>query len=79
MINSACYLMKKAILTALLLMAVGGSLEVLAIFLPEHSIYHILLVYLGFFSIFASLITIVSTFIAILLPSISKQLEQCQH
>ncbi len=79
MIKSACFLMKKAAASSVSLIVIGSFLVLASYFLNLTNLIPVIFSYLGFISIFVGLLVMLVTLVTIMLPSISKQLEQCQH
>lgn len=79
MIKSACDLMKRAVVLSVMFIA-GGSLFVLmAQLLPLETMVPVIFTYLGLFSMFAGVLVIFVTIMAIMMPKVSRQLDLCQH
>lgn len=64
---------------SVILLAVGVLLEAIAQILNFGSLLPAVVSYLGFFVIFMSILVMLVTIIAIMLPKVRKQLETCQH
>ncbi len=79
MIKSACFLMKKAAASSVSLIAVGTLLVLTSQLINLTTVVPAIFSYAGFISIFVGLLIMLITTIVILLPKISRQLEQCQH
>ncbi|MCP4074973.1 MAG: CD36 family protein [Gammaproteobacteria bacterium] len=79
MIKSACFLMKKAAASSVFLIVAGTLLVLISQFINLTTVVPAIFSYVGFILIVAGLLIMLITTVAILLPRISRQLEQCQH
>lgn len=79
MIKSACKRMKMAAVSSVGFIFVGSLLVLIAQQLSLETALPAALTTLGFFSILAGLLVMVITAVAIMLPSISRRLDLCQH
>ena len=79
MIKSACKLMKLAAVSSAAFMVAGGLLVLVAQQISLESALPAILTSLGFFSIVAGLLVLVGTVVAVMLPTVSRQLDLCQH
>jgi len=79
MIKSACFLMKKAAASSVSLIAMGTMLVLISQFINLNTAVPAIFSYAGFISIFVGLLIMLITTIVIMMPKISRQLEQCQH
>jgi len=71
--------MKKAAVSSVAFIATGSLLVLVALALPLQSALPVFFTYLGFFSIFAGVLVMAVTIVAMMLPKVSRQLELCQH
>lgn len=79
MIKSACKLMKLAAVSSAALMVAGGLLVLVAQQISLESTLPAIFISLGFFSIIAGLLVLVGTTVAVMLPTVSRRLDLCQH
>lgn len=79
MIKSACKLLKKATTSSIALVLSGTLLVLLAKLLTLDNLLPSLMSYTGFLAIFAGVIIMLITMVAVLFPRVSQHLEQCQH
>ena len=79
MIKSACNLMKQAVVLSATFFVGGGLLVLMAKLLPLETMAPAVFTYLGLFSMFAGVLILFATIIAIMLPKVSRQLDPCQH
>ncbi|MEA3303373.1 MAG: hypothetical protein U9Q75_08890 [Pseudomonadota bacterium] len=79
MIKSACSLMKKAVVSSVVLFLSGIVLVLVAQQLSLQSALPATFLALGFISIVVGVVIMAVTIIAIMLPKVSRQLELCQH
>lgn len=71
--------MRKAVVSSLVLIAAGSLLVLLALLLPLQSVVPVILTSVGFMAIFAGAAVMLVTVVAVMLPTVSRQLELCQH
>ena len=79
MIKSACFLMKKAAASSVSLIVLGTVVVLISQFINLNTAVPAIFSYIGFISIFVGLLIMLITTVVMLLPKISRQLEQCQH
>ena len=79
MINSACSLMKKAVVLSISLIVIGSLFEVVALLMSLTSIFPATFTYLGLGFILLGVLGLMAITVAILLPVVSKRLDACQH
>ncbi len=79
MIQSACTLMKEAVVSSVVFMAAGGFLVFLAQLFSLQSVVPVVITYLGFFFILAGILVLLLLSTVLLLPKISSRLDLCQH
>lgn len=79
MIKSACHLMKTAAVTSATFIILGGLLVLAAQHLPLENVLPATIIAVGFISIAAGVLVMLGTVIAVMLPSVSRQLDLCQH
>lgn len=79
MTKSACHIMKSAAISSAALMVAGGLLVLVAQYLSLGSVLPAIFISLGFFSIITGLLVLVGTIVAVMLPTVSRQLDLCQH
>ncbi len=79
MIKSACFLMKKAAASSVSLIVMGTLMVLISQFINLTTAIPAIFSYIGFIAIFVGLLIMLITTIVILMPKISRQLEQCQH
>lgn len=71
--------MRKAVVSSLALIAAGSLLVLLALLVPLQSVVPVVLTSAGFMAIFAGVVVMLITVIAVILPRVSSRLELCQH
>ena len=71
--------MRKAVVSSLALFAAGSLLVLLALLVPLQSVVPVVLASAGFMAIFAGVVVMLITVIAVILPRVSSRLELCQH
>lgn len=79
MIKSACNLMKRTVVLSVTFIAGGSLLVLMAQLLSLETMTPVVFTYLGLFSMFAGVLIIFATIIAIMVPRVSRQLDLCQH
>ena len=79
MIKSACNLMKQAVALSVTFIVGGGLLVLMVQLLSLETMAPVVITYLGLFSIFAGVLILFVTIIAIMVPKVSRQLDPCQH
>lgn len=71
--------MKLAAVSAAAFMVSGGLLVLVAQQLSLETALPAILTSLGFFSIITGLLVLVGTTVAVMLPTVSRRLDLCQH
>lgn len=79
MTKSACNLMKLAAVASAVLIIAGSLLVLFAQQLPLDSVMPAMVSALGFFSIVSGIFVLVATVLVVMLPSVSRRLDVCQH
>lgn len=79
MITSACIVMRNTAISAISLVGAGSLLVLLAQLMTLQTALPVFISYLGLFSIFIGMVTMVATMLAILLPAVSRRLDLCEY
>jgi hypothetical protein len=79
MTNSACDLMKMAVISAATLIFFGSLATLAAKVWGLESTFPIFLGYAGFLLVFAGIVGIIATALTMMVPKVSHKLDLCQH
>ena len=77
MVTSACSLMKKSAISAFALVIAGGMFVLIAQLMPLQTPVPVVFSYLGVFFVFAGLVLITTTMVAVLVPAVNRRLDAC--